>query len=95
MGPSMEGDVEALPANETSRSDFEMTVVCSIKYSFLVDWGLFLPVARLFAASSSASFAFRPCGLALSPESWRHPRYCFQPWMLCHCFLSKWDVQDL
>ena len=40
-----------------------------------------MPAARLFAALSSASLAlfvaaFRPCGLALSPESWCPPGFC-------------------
>ena len=46
LEPSMEGDVEALPMNESSVSDIEMTVDFSIHYGFMVDWGLFLLAAR-------------------------------------------------
>ena len=41
--------------------------------------------------------AFRPCGPALSPESWRHPgyfSYCFQP-CVCDWFSCVWSLQDL
>ena len=52
------------------------------------------------AAFSSASLAFvvaalLPWGPALSPESRHHLGRCFQPWMLCCCVFSMWDVQDL
>ena len=53
----MEGDVGALPMNESSVSDIEMTVDLSIHYGFMVDWGLFLLAARLSAAFLSASLA--------------------------------------
>ena len=70
---------------------------------FMVDFGLSVLAARWFAAvpfprASPASVvpAFRPCGPALSPESWRHPGYlyCFQP---CSCVSISCvrDVQDL
>ena len=64
----------------------------------MVDLGLFVLAARpsaafpfLFASPASVVAAFRPCGPALSPESWRHPgyfSYCFQP---CVC---DWRMQD-
>ena len=68
------------------------------------DLGLFVLAARwfaafpfLFASPASVVAAFRPCGPALSPESWRHPGYfssCFQP-CLCDAILCVWYVQDL
>ena len=93
----MECDVEALPENETSASDFEKTVDFSIHYGFMVDWGLFLLAARWSAAFLSASPAFvvaasRSCGSALL-VSWLCPGTCFQP---CLWFIREWiDVVDL
>ena len=52
LEPSMEGDVEALPVNESSVSENEMTVDLSIHYGFMVDWGLFVLDARWSAAVS-------------------------------------------
>ena len=71
----MEGDVEALPMNESSVSDIEMTVDLSIPCGLMVDWGLFLLAARWSAAFLSASpasvvAASRSCGSAF----------------LCRCF---------
>ena len=73
---------------ESSGSDGEMSVDPSAQCGFMVDWGLFVLAARwsaafpfLFASPASVVAAFRPCGLALSPESWRHPGYfscCFR-----------------
>ena len=65
---AMEGDVEALPVNETSVSDIEMSVDFSIQCGFMVDWGLFVLAARWSAAFLSASPAFvvaPPCVVAL------------------------------
>ena len=85
----MEGDVEALPVNESSVSDIEMTVDLSIHYGFMVDWSLFLLAARWSAAFLSAS---RSCGSALL-VSWLCPGTCFQP---CLWFIRQWiDVADL
>ena len=66
----MVSDVEALPLNEISVSDIEMSVDFSIQCGFMVDWGLFVLGARWFAACPSASPAFvvaasRSCGPAL------------------------------
>ena len=44
--------------NETSGSYVEMSVGNSMNCGFMVDWGLFVPAARLFAGSSSAPRAF-------------------------------------
>ena len=70
----------------------------------MVDLGLFVLAARpsaafpfLFASPASCVAAFRPCGLALSPESWRHLgcfSYCFQP-CVCDWFSCVWRMQDL
>ena len=65
--PPMEGDLETLPVNQSAGSDFETTVDYSIQYGFLVDWGLLVPAACMFAAFSSVSpafiaVAFLPCG---------------------------------
>ena len=74
---------------EPSGSDVEISVDSSTQCGFMVDWGLFVLAARwsaafpfLFASPASVVAAFRPCGPALSPESWRHPgyfSYCCQP----------------
>ena len=100
----MEGGLEALPVNETSGSDGEMSVDPSAQCGFMVDWGLFVLAARwsaafpfLFASPASVVAAFCPCGPALSPESWRHPgyfSYCFQP-CVCDGFSCVWRMQDL
>ena len=79
----MEGDVEALPMNESSVSDIGMTVDLSIQYGFMVGWGLFLLAARWSAAFLSASpasvdAASRSRGSALL-VSWLCPGTCFQP----------------
>ena len=93
----MEGDVEALPVNESSVSDIEMTVDLSIHYGFMVDWGLFLLAARWSAAFPSASLASvvaasSSCGSALL-VSWLCLGTCFQP---CLWFIRQWiDVADL
>ena len=70
----------------------------------MVDWGLFVLAARwsaafpfVFALPASVVAAFRPCGPAFSPESWRHPGYfssCFQP-CVCDWFSCVWSLQDL
>ena len=101
---SAEGGLETLPVIEPSGSDVEMSVDFSTQCGFMVDWGLFVLAARWSAAfpfpcASLASVvaAFRPCGLALSPVSWRHPgyfSYCFQP-CVCVWFSCEWDFQDL
>ena len=49
----------------------------------------------MFVASSAASLAFLLPRFVLALPSLLSPGHCFQPWVLCHCFLSKWDVQDL
>ena len=100
----MEGGLEALPVNETSGSDGEMSVDPSAQCGFMVDWGLFVLAARwsaafpfLFASPASVVAAFRPCGPALSPESWRLPgyfSYCFQP-CVCDGFSCVWRMQGL
>ena len=93
----MEGDVEALPMNESSVSDIEMTVDLSIHYGFMVDWGLFLLAARWSAAFLSASpasvvAASRSCGSALL-VSWLCLGTCFQP---CLWFIRQWiDVSQI
>ena len=56
----MEGDLEALPVNESSVSDIEMTVDLSNHHGFMVDWGLFLLAARWSAAFPPASPASIP-----------------------------------
>ena len=71
MEPCTEGDLEALPVNETSGSDVENTISYSIQYGFLADRGLFVPAACMIAAHSSVLHAFvvdafLPCGPALS-----------------------------
>ena len=78
----MEGGLEALPVIEPSGSDVEISVDFSTQCGFMVDLGLSVLAARWFAAvpfphASPASVvaAFRPCGPALSPESWRHPGF--------------------
>ena len=100
----MEGGLEALPVIEPSGSDVEISVDPSTQCGFMVDLGLFVLAARwfaafpfLFASPASVVAAFRPCGPALSPESWRHPGYfssCFQP-CLCDAITCVWYVQDL
>ena len=69
----------------------------------LVDLGLFVLAARWFAAvpfprawPAPVVAAFRPCGPALSSESWRYAGslYCYQP-CLCVSILRVWYVQDL
>ena len=100
----MKGGLEALPVIEPSGSDVEISVDPSTQCGFMVDWGLFVLVARwsaafpfLFASLASVVAAFRPCGAALSPESLRHPgyfSYCFQPCVF-DWFSCVWRVQDL
>ena len=100
----MEGGLEALPVIEPSGSDVEISVDFSTQCGFMVDWGLFVLAARwsaafpfLFASPASVVAAFRPCGPAFSPESWRHPgyfSYCFQP-CVCDWFSCVWSLQDL
>ena len=100
----MEGGLEALPVIEPSGSDVEISVDPSTQCGFMVDLGLFVLAARwfaafpfLFASPASVVAAFRPCGPALSPESWRHPgyfSYCFQP-CVCDWFSCVWSMQDL
>ena len=87
----MEGDVGALPVNETSVSDIEMSVDFSIQCGFMVDRGLFVLAARWFAAFPSASLALvvaasLSCGPALL-VSWLCPGTCFQP---CLWFIREW-----
>ena len=99
----MEGGLEALPVIEPSGSDVEISVDFSTQCGFMVHWGLFVLAARWSAAfpflfaSPAVVAAFRPCGPALSPESWSHPgylSYCFQP-CVCDCFSCVWSLQDL
>ena len=99
----MEGGLDALPVIEPSGSCVEISVDFSTQCGFMVDLGLSVLAARWFAAvpfprASLAPVvaAFRPYGLALSLESWRHPGslYCFQP-CLCVSISCVWDVQDL
>ena len=100
----MEGGLEALPVNETSGSDGEISVDPSAQCGFMVDWCLLVLAARwsaafpfLFASPVSVVAAFCPCGPALSPESWRHSgyfSYCFQP-CVCDGFSCVWRMQDL
>ena len=77
----MEGDAEALPVNETSVSDIEMSVDFTIHYGFMVHWGLFVLAARWSAAFLSW-FAFL--------VSWHAPCSCFQP---CLCVVAlPWNL---
>ena len=99
----MESGLDALPVIEPSGSDVEIPVDPSAQCGFMVDWDLFVLAARwsaafpfLFASPASVVAAFRPCGPALSPESWRHPgyfSYCFQP-CVCDGFSCVWRMQD-
>ncbi len=94
MMPLTEGDLETFPVNESARSDFGPTIGHPRQNGSLVDGGLFVLAACWPAAFSCVSLAivvaaFLPCGAALSPESWRHPGYCSQPWMLSRCFWEE------
>ena len=94
---STEGDLGALPVNETSGSDVEMKLICPCN---VVSWLIGVSACRLLACLlRSLRFRLRlPLPrfflvvLPLSLESWRHPGHCSEPWMLCRCFLGMWGL---